>query len=348
MEPEIYENVNNRILLIGKSRNAFVNGNIPSGDNIVLCDDINSGLVSAGQGNWDVVAVVIEGSNGFLKSILSQIRARQPYSRIILLSKMSSEPLAIELVGIAGNDSRLADDYLICPVEASDFFQAVVFPKVRQRPALEDKEANIELQKRLRQLEILATTDELTGLKNRRYVWEFCAQIIDYAKSRSGRVTLLMFDIDYFKHYNDTYSHTAGDQILKQVAVLIRRCCRPHDVVGRIGGDEFVVIFWDVPAKRNALKETERRSLQSHHPQEAILIAQRFREELKKTRLQLLGSESEAALTISGGLASFPKDGSTAQELFEQADKALLEAKKSGKNRIYLVGKPSFDSESID
>ena len=343
MEKKIYENVNNRILLIGKISDAFVWGQRPAGDNIVQCEDIKSGLDAAGKDKWDVVAVVIGAAKGVLKSILSQIRAKQPYARIILLSKMSEEPAAIELVSTAGNNSRLADDYLICPVEASDFFQAVVFPKIQQRPALQDKEANIEMQKRLRQLEILATTDELTGLKNRRYIWEFCGQIIDYAKTRGGRVTLLMFDIDYFKHYNDTYSHTAGDEILRQVAVLIRRCCRPHDVVGRIGGDEFVVIFWDVPAEKPVLKESERRSLQSEHPKESIMIAQRFRAELKKAQLPLLGSESEGVLTISGGLASFPRDGKTCAELFAQADKALMEAKRSGKNRIYLVGKSQDD-----
>ena len=343
MEANIYETTENRILLIGDCGEAFAWGHYPSGENILLCKEINTALEAAGKGKWDVIAVVVASARSVLKSVLSQIRAKQPYARIILLSKMSEEPGAIELITTAGNHSRLADDYLICPVEASDFFQAVVFPKVQQRPALQDKEANIEMQKRLRQLEILATTDELTGLKNRRYVWEFCGQIIDYAKAKGGRVTLLMFDIDYFKHYNDTYSHTAGDQILKQVAVLIRRCCRPHDVVGRIGGDEFVVIFWDVPADKPVLKESERRSLQTEHPKESIMIAQRFRAELKKAQLPLLGPESEGVLTISGGLASFPRDGKTCGELFEQADKALMEAKKSGKNRIYLVGKSQDD-----
>lgn len=343
METKIYDTIENRILLIGDSGDAFAWGHRPVGENIVICPDVKSGLETAGNSKWDVVAVIIASAVGAIKSVLSQIRAKQPYARIILLSKMSEEPAAIELISTAGNHSKLADDYLVCPIEASDFFQAVVFPKVQQRPALQDKEANIEIQKRLHQLEILATTDELTGLKNRRYVWEFCGQIIDYAKAKGGRVTLLMFDIDYFKHYNDTYSHTAGDEILRQVAILIRRCCRPHDVVGRIGGDEFVVIFWDVRTGKAAQSETERRSLQSEHPNEVILIAQRFRAELKKAQLPLLGPESEGLLTISGGLASFPRDGITCSELFAQADKALMEAKKSGKNRINLVGKSQDD-----
>ncbi len=119
----------------------------------------------------------------------------------------------------------------------------------------------------------------------------------------------------------------------------MKRCCRSHDVVGRIGGDEFAVIFWDDPNKvESDGGEAERRLVAADHPKEAIFIANRFRGELKNTELSLLGPEGKGVLAISGGLASFPRDGSTIQELFEQADEALFEAKRSGKNRIYLVG----------
>ena len=84
------------------------------------------------------------------------------------------------------------------------------------------------------------------------------------------------------------------------------------------------------------------------HPIEAISIAKRFVKELGKAELDLLGPEGKGVLAISGGLASFPRDGSTIDELFQQADKALLEAKRSGKNRIYLVGKPQSDISDID
>ncbi|MHC4791938.1 MAG: GGDEF domain-containing protein, partial [Planctomycetota bacterium] len=229
---------------------------------------------------------------------------------------------------------------------------------------------------KIKQLERLATEDDLTGLKNRRYIWEFSRQIIEHAGKVSGRVTLLVFDIDNLKHYNDVYGHSAGDEVLKQAAVLIRRCCREHDVVGRIGGDEFAVVFWDDPQRktpgtpRTAMvqgvpaKGAERRSARADHPKEAIFIAKRFVRELEKaelaprfvreqvdnmgTQLHLLGPEGKGVLTISGGLASFPRDGSTIQELFQQADKALLEAKRGGKNRIYLVGKPQSDIADIN
>jgi len=196
-----------------------------------------------------------------------------------------------------------------------------------------------------------ATTDDLTGLKNRRYILEFCRQILKHAQKENGRVTLLIFDIDNFKHYNDVYGHSVGDAILKQAAILMQRCCRAHDVVGRIGGDEFAVVFWDDPQPKTIGPEDERRSATVEHPKEVpkyIGIAKRFIKELGNADLHLLGPKGEGVLTISGGLASFPRDGSAVQELFQKADKALLEAKRSGKNRIYLVGKPRSDIADIE
>jgi two-component system cell cycle response regulator len=202
-------------------------------------------------------------------------------------------------------------------------------------------------------------------LKNRRYICEFSRQIIEHARQEQKRVTLLVFDIDNFKKYNDLYGHYAGDEILRQVGVLMRRCCRSHDVVGRIGGDEFAVIFWDDPYIQDTNdiqnagfemvnKTRERRSATAEHPEEAISIARRFVRELEKAPASIgnnndgsLGPEGRGVLTISGGLASYPRDGSTIEELFEQADKALLEAKRSGKNRIYLVGSPQRSASSV-
>jgi diguanylate cyclase (GGDEF)-like protein len=198
--------------------------------------------------------------------------------------------------------------------------------------------ADTAIQKKIHQLEKLATEDDLTGLKNRRYIHEFARQIIERSQKSNGRVTVLIFDIDDFKHYNDVYGHAAGDEVLKQAALLIRRCCRRHDAVARLGGDEFAVVFWDDPHLYAQAEGNERRSSETDHPKEVIEIARRFRREIEKTNLNLPGANGTGVLTISGGLATLGGNGSSTEDLFAKADLALLDAKRSGKNRIYLVG----------
>jgi two-component system cell cycle response regulator len=276
-------------------------------------------------------------------------------AKIILLAQMYEEPIAIHLVNSIYNATSLADDYYICPVKPEKFYESITTADQRSKTEAAPPAAiEATTETRIRYLERLATEDDLTGLKNRRYIWEFSRQIIEYAKKENVRVTLLVFDIDDLKKYNDIYGHSAGDEILKQAAVLMRRSCRGHDVVGRVGGDEFAVIFWDDPQHKRAAaptKNQERRSAHADHPAEAITIAKRFVKELGKAEFSTfsgLGPKGKGVLTISGGLASFPRDGETIEQLFQQADKALLEAKRSGKNRIYLVGKPQNDITEID
>jgi diguanylate cyclase (GGDEF)-like protein len=283
----------------------------------------------------------MSGTATNLASVLKSLRQVSSHSKIILLAQMYHEPLAMIFIEPDLQGKSLADDYMICPVVA-DCFTKWLGPDTQKCLAKEATAIaeDAGMAERIRQLEKLATEDDLTGLKNRRYIWEFARQIIVHAEKEQGRVTLLIFDIDDFKHYNDQYGHLAGDDILRQAANLIQRCCRKHDVVGRIGGDEFAVVFWDDSGRREKSDTGERRSL-SEHPKEAVFIAERFREQLENTEFNMLGPDGSGVLTISGGLASYPRDGSKIEELFRKADEALLEAKNSGKNRIYLVGTPN-------
>jgi diguanylate cyclase (GGDEF)-like protein len=181
---------------------------------------------------------------------------------------------------------------------------------------------------RAESLHRLAITDHLTGAYNRRYFYHLADQVLQRADEHNFRATLLLYDIDDFKHYNDRYGHAAGDEILRDTAMLMRQITREHDVVARIGGDEFAVLFWDY----------ELRSPDSQPLQDAWELSDRFRQAVESHDLKSLGSQAAGTLTISGGLASFPEHGRTCLELMRQADRALRVAKESGKNAICLVG----------
>jgi diguanylate cyclase (GGDEF)-like protein len=342
------------VLLIGDADKALLDARGMDRRVFEVRDNVLDGIDAAARNQFDAVAIVMDGASSQLGSVLRALR-KSTAARIILLAQMHEEPIARRLVAQSPGEPRLADEYHVCPTCMANLHRCrgnERYAQTKPESQISNLKSQIpdpqppaspgDLQQRLEHLELLATTDDLTGLKNRRYIWEFARQILDRARRTNGRVTILVFDIDNFKHYNDVYGHLTGDEILRQAAILMRRCCRLHDVVGRIGGDEFAVVFWDDPHRAIGGVLRERRSA-AEHPTEAITVAKRFQQALGKTDLHLLGSQGEGVLTISGGLASFPRDGSTVQQLFERADEALLEAKRSGKNRIYLVGEPQSD-----
>jgi len=336
------------VLLIGEQGEVFAGGDIRGLPACRVEQNVLDGIRAAAQGAFSIVAVVMSAAAGRLSSALRALRSSSD-ARILLLARMYEEPQAMELTRGRHNGSAVADDYVVYPLSVDKFYELIVpGPSGQKDNPQAGGIVDEAMQARIRRLERLATEDDLTGLKNRRYIWEFARQIIERSKSRGGRVTLLVFDIDDFKHYNDQYGHTAGDELLRQAGTLMRRCCRRQDVVGRIGGDEFAVIFWDDPNLRASAGAGERRSPAAKHPREVIFIAKRFKAELLNAEFGLLGPAGQGTLTISGGLASLGRDGRTMEELFAQADAALLDAKRGGKNRIYLVGGPQNNIDKIE
>ena len=333
------------VLLIGDISGAVTNPRQVAEQGCRACGDIVEAAALARVERFERIFVVLSSLGAHLESSLKALQQASPGSAIILLAQMYEEPIARRLLCSAKSSSMPVDDYLICPVDVKSLTNGTALVKVPPRQTGQVGFGRGDYpEARIRELQRLATEDDLTGLKNRRYVREFLRQIIERAKKEGLRVTLFLFDIDNFKHYNDTYGHNVGDMVLKQAAVMMRRCCRAHDVVGRIGGDEFAVIFWDLPTQVNKNKEVnnkaERRRADAGHPSEALFISERFRSQISSADFSFLGYEGKGVLTVSGGLASFSPDTMTARDLLEQADKAMLKAKRSGKNQIYLVGKP--------
>ncbi|MBN1898201.1 MAG: diguanylate cyclase [Spirochaetes bacterium] len=162
--------------------------------------------------------------------------------------------------------------------------------------------------------------DELTGLRNYRYYQYRIKEEIGKAKRDTQPFTIVIFDIDNFKYYNDIYGHQEGNQILKKIAQILLECVRVSDIAIRYGGDEFLVI----------LPNTEKN--------DALVVAERIRKKVFKSKFK-------ETVSISGGIATFIVDTSKDQKtLFEMADKALYMSKYKGKNKImcYPVERRTF------
>ena len=184
----------------------------------------------------------------------------------------------------------------------------------------------VALSQRFADFEQQCLKDELTGVGNRRYFNRFFTDVLRRAEAERRAVTLLVFDIDDFKDYNDRFGHPAGDEILRETARLMRASVREHDAVARIGGDEFAVIFWD--------RDPTPRRPNSQHPHSVLKAARRFQQAVYAHKFPKLLDQTPGTLTISGGLASYPWDGRTVEELLERADAMALESKRQGKNAI--------------
>lgn len=163
----------------------------------------------------------------------------------------------------------------------------------------------------------LSLTDELTGLSNRRYFDSSYEKEFLRAQRYKNKLTLVMFDIDFFKQVNDTYGHQCGDYVLKQVSNAALQTFRKTDTVFRYGGEEFVVI----------LTETD--------IEQAIIPLERFRKTVATLDLNYQGEPVN--VTVSIGACQLTEEITTKEELIEKADQALYEAKNSGRNKSVLV-----------
>ena len=189
----------------------------------------------------------------------------------------------------------------------------------------------LELHRKQRDLKLLAYQDELSGAWNRRFLKTCFSRELKLAKETRRPLTVMIFDIDDFKHYNDTWGHDAGDEIIREVVKLLRTIIRKGDHVCRIGGDEFAVLFCDPEPPREP---------GSNHPTTVEILAKRFREQVSKAHFPKLGEEATGVLSISGGLATFPWDGVDVDSILQKADERLLQSKDQGKNSI-TIGNPS-------
>lgn len=162
-----------------------------------------------------------------------------------------------------------------------------------------------------------ANTDSLTGLNNRSYFFKMAQFYTDKATRDRTKLSIFLFDIDNFKHYNDTNGHNAGDKLLMELSQLLRLfTTQKNSIIARYGGEEFIVML------PNVSKE------------DAYIYADNFRAKVSQYPFYNGEKQPLGFVSISGGIATFPEDGDTIHKVIEMADMALYKAKSEGKNLI--------------
>jgi diguanylate cyclase (GGDEF)-like protein len=199
----------------------------------------------------------------------------------------------------------VAFDYIKTPVDNQELV-------VRVKNMLKIKELRDKLK-------TLSTTDELTGLHNRKYLLERMEQEISRAKRYGNALSVLLFDLDFFKVVNDIYGYEWGDVLLRSIADKLKQLIRKEDILTRYGDEEFIVVL------PNTTEDN------------AFLFAERFRKDIEKMEFIPAGEEERHPITISGGISTFPCLPDTEEDantIIRYAEHALYNAKKRGKNKI--------------
>jgi len=235
--------------------------------------------------------------------------ASEPHLRVELAVPMGHEETTLGVIAVGGmlrhpkNEKTMLK--MVADLGSIALNNAVLFHKMEQ----------------------LVNSDGLTRLCTKRFFLTRLAEEIIRADSRHEEFSVFMFDIDHFKHYNDSNGHLAGDEALKLTGRVLRESLREDDVPARYGGEEFIVLLPGT-AKSGA-----------------AVVAEKIRSAIQAHEYPKEESQPGGDLTISGGVACYPYDGRTSAELISTADDALYKSKRAGRNRVTLH-EPTYLSES--
>jgi two-component system cell cycle response regulator len=267
--------------------------------------DPSEALFHAAEGNYDLVIVSLGLENFDALRLCSQIRS---------LERTRSVPILA--IAEADNNARMVrgleigvNDYLVRPIDKNELL-ARARSQVRKRRYTERLRDNVQMSIEM------AITDALTGLFNRRYMESHLGTLVEQAVSRAKPLTVLVLDIDYFKSINDTHGHDAGDDVLREFALRIKKSIRGIDLACRYGGEEFVVV----------MPETDMAV--------AAMVAERLRRRIATEPFAIQQGSRNIPLTISIGLAALAGKDDNAAGVLKRADLALYRAKRDGRNRV--------------
>jgi len=278
------------------------------GYQVVMAEDGEQALARLSGENAPTLAILdwmMPGLSGL--EICQHLRAR-PGPRYIYLLLLTARDRTQDLV--AGLEAG-ADDYLTKPFDVAEL-------RARLRAAERILDLQEQLLRSRKELEDLATHDPLTQLWNRRAIFDRLSKEAARAEREAKCVAVILVDVDHFKTINDTHGHPAGDQVLCEVARRMAGALRPYDLLGRFGGDEFLV------------------ALIAEDPAATEVVAERLRAAVSGIPVRV--GETEITVTVSIGAASAsPHVVHSPEALLHAADEALYLAKREGRNRVCAV-----------
>jgi two-component system cell cycle response regulator len=262
-------------------------------------------LFRAAEGNYDLVIASLGLKDFDGLRLCSQIRS---------LDRTRGVPILA--VAEADNHARLVrgleigiNDYLVRPIDKNEML-------ARARTQIKKKRYTERLRDNVQMSIEMAITDGLTGLYNRRYMENHLSTLVDQSASRGKPIAVLVLDIDYFKSVNDTHGHDAGDDVLREFALRVRKCIRNIDLACRYGGEEFVLV----------MPETDKAV--------ATMVAERLRRRIASEPFAIQQGAKSLEITISIGIAASTGAADTAAAILKRADQALYQAKRAGRNRV--------------
>ncbi len=272
---------------------------------ITAIGDPQAALFEAADKPYELVIVSSSLEDYDPLRLCSQLRSleRTRFIPMLVVAEQGEEPLVNRALELGVND------YLLRPLDPNELLARSVTQIRRKRYS--DK-----LRASLSESVEFAVTDALTGLNNRRYLDTHLATLVDRSNRRGRPLSVLITDIDHFKSINDTHGHEGGDDVLRDFARRVRGAVRGADLACRYGGEEFVVVMPDTTSDI------------------AAQVAERLREAVAAAPFTIAATGVGAPVTTSVGIATLEADGEGADSLLRRADKALYEAKNSGRNRV--------------
>jgi two-component system cell cycle response regulator len=262
-------------------------------------------LFRAAEGDYDMLIVSLGLQNFDALRLCSQVRSLERTRGLPILAIAEPDNMARLTRGLEIG----INDYLVRPIDKNEML-ARVRTQIKKKRYTERLRDNVQMSIEM------AITDPLTGLFNRRYMETHLASLVEQAANRGKPISVFILDIDFFKLVNDGHGHDAGDDVLREFALRIRKSIRNIDLACRYGGEEFVIV----------MPETDMAV--------AMVVAERLRRRIANEPFAIQNGSKNLDVTISIGLSDLCEPGDNAAAILKRADQALYRAKRDGRNRV--------------